>query len=740
MAGKFAPVLTEPGQANIRAVQTVLPRPAQVDNSIAGIAGAVLNGIDVFRDIMKTSKDRRVDEALEQVEQSSIDSLIDQNLTSGITPEGEDVSQIADGEEALPGAVAAEIARLDQLDVAAKQGRISQDTLLIERMSGIRKIKAQFPTLTASIDAKVAKKWGYRPSNVLVERALRDEKFQEAQTAQFKDASIKASMFFQDPVTGEIGPPRLANGDIDTERAVDIGSKIIFAQKQAEALGKLHAAKLAAINLQRAQLGLSAEQRTAGAKLDAATAVSVKKAFDDSLDAIFAPIMESISQSLSRLGPDAKPAEIEAAMQAFQGSIRQTVEALRKRFDFPGMNAATRKEVNGYISDRKEELLAPFTDKDAGLLTVNARLFKETQNASKLRLADSPFLFQFTTLAGTLGSEWVGILQQLNPKILSRGLGELGEFLSSADMQDIARTQIKLARNPNAIDTIPVEEARANLQIARKTVQQWSKDQGKPMGPREANGFFNVQHNLAKAGASLNTPAEKREAALYFSNEAFFRRMDELEQLNPEGAKILGSDAMFTINESISATGRDLANTSGFGSQFTVEYDPAEGAFVTRVLQTRETPQALAIAAKGGGLGQLLAAEGIARSQETAINEAIAITADMNAGLRAVEQYAHLDASTAKMDRLQAREAVASSALLSFVLDSESNFDTPVKRFKAQSVAQRRFETVGQALTAGTRALQQANRSAGRALLESNLEEAVRRRYNPQTKKIEPIE
>lgn len=747
MAGPFAPVLSEPGQANINPVQTQLPRGAPPSSSLlTDVAGAVATGVDLFEKYKKEEDSRRIDAEIEALEQANVDRLIDGNIAAAAPEDGDDGV-----DEALPTEAQGELERLQRLRIAVRQGVVSQDKFLLEMVSGVRKIKAMFPTHLAAIDARMVKKLGFRPSTAIIERALAPEKANEARVKAAADTAFKTGAIAQNPVTGEIGPFKNADGTVNHARTIEIGNGIIFAANEAAALQQAAQAKAAALAFQRAEADFAGDARKAAAELDVDMASKSKQGFDNAVDALIGPQMEATLQLLERIGTEATPEQQEQAMQNVAGTIRQTLDGLRKEYNWAVMNQKTRDDTMGYINERITRLMDPFVNKDYGTMLQGARMLAQKKAWAGLTLARNPKLFAFTEM-GAFGAEVVKTLQTLDPDLMAGILADARQFGEDLDAQDVASLQRKMISDPNALETMTPSEAKISLRIARKASDAWARDRSKVMDEKSAEGYFNTQHNLAKGAATLPTSKDKREAASFFSDQAHMDRVKELEKLDPEMAQVLGTDAIFVVNESISATGRELANRPGFADTWTVEFDTSIGSFTARML--KDIPalevgagEAVPLGGPDVAIGLHITTEKLRAEQVAQMDEAVSIMIDMNAGLRAVEAYQHLDSSLATLSPSQAREAVAASSFLSNAQGSPSTFKNADQRAEVQVALENRFESIGDALAGNLRGLQRSRSAQNKAALiamqrgsTAGKEKVIRRRYDVETGTFKPME
>lgn len=735
MPGPFAPVLTEPGTANIQPVQTKLARPASPNNSfLTDAAGAIATGIDIFAKFKQQEDSRRIDAELEKLEQANVDRLIDGNVQSVISPEGDD----EDIDEALPTEAQGELERLQRLRSAVKQGVISADESLIRMIAGIRKIKAQFPGHIAAIDARAVKKLGFRPSVAIVERALAPEKRAEARAAAQSDAAFKAGSFSM-RVDGTVGPFLFPDGTIDHASTQAKGAAIIHAANEATALRGAAQAKSADLAFRRAQADFAGDARKAAQDLDVEQANSSKRGFDNGVDALLASQMEGSLPMLERIGADGTPEEKEQALQRMQTIIRQTLDGLRKEYNWATMNQKTRDDVIGYINPRIEQLMAPFVNKDYGTMLAGARLLSAKKAWAGLTLARNPELFGYMAL-GSFGSDMLKTVMALEPGRMTSILAQIKQFGDDLSAQDIATLVRKVISDPNALDRMTPSEAKVSLQILRKGVDTWARDRSQSMDEKSAIGYFNGMHNLAKGAATLPTAEDKQEAAAFFSDQAHLDRVKELEKLNPGMAQVIGTDAVFVINESISATGRELRNRPGFGDTWTVEFDSSVGEFVPK--QLKEFAAEVVI-----GRGTLPVDPILGNTLRSQLKEAASIALGLNSGLRAVEAYQHLDASIANMTRLQAREAVAASAFLGNVQSSTSSFKNDEEKAKVQQQLDNRSKSVKNSLVGDLQGSQEDRSPQNQAAFiaaqrgsPSPQAKVVRRRYDPATDTFKPVE
>ncbi len=747
MAGPFAPVINEPGTANVQAVQTVLPKPAKPVNSLLTDAvTAVGVGFDIFAKYKTDSTNKAIDDEIEALEQANVDRLIDGNIASVVgTETNED-----DPDEALPTEAQGELERLERLREGVRQGVVSNDKFLLDMVAGVRKIKAMFPGHIGVIDSRIVKKLGFRPSTAIVERALSPEKAREARVAAFKDQAFKTGSFTQ-RADGTVGPALNADGTVDEAKTIASGAKVISAVNEAEARRNAAAAKAAALAFTAAQGALSSSQRERALELDADTANSIKQGFDDAVEGLIGIQMEASLQGLRRLGPNATPEEKEQAMQAVSNTIRQTLDGLREEYNWAFLNAKTRADATLYMDERIKALMDPFTDKDTGSMFSNARLMVETAAATKFQLSKFPQLYAFN-LMGSFGAELVKIQQTLDPKLLASLLDDVKTLGQHMDQADVITVTKKLMSAPDAIESLSPAEALIGLKIVRTATAKWARNKSLPMDDKSATGYFNSMHNLAKSAATLPTAKDKLEAASFFSDQAQVQRVTELATIDEDAAKVIGSDAIYVINEAIAATGRELGNRPGFGDTWTVEFDNSAGSFVARM--TKDLPglplggeEAVPLGGPDTDIGQFIATKNLRDAIIAQMDEATDIIIDMNSGLRAVEAYAPLDEGLSGLDRLQVREAVAASAFLGNVKGTLSNFKTSAKKIATQAQVVQRFANVRESLVGGLRSLRRITNTRDRAVLKALQNQSapseakvIRRRYDPATGTFKPAE
>ncbi len=747
MAGPFAPVIAEPGTANVQPVQTTLARPAKAANSLlADVVGAVGEGFDIFAKFKKESTNAAIDDEIEKLEQANVDQLIDGNIRSVV---GSDTRE-DDPDEALPTEAQGELERLERLREGVKQGVVSNDKFLLDMVAGVRKIKAMFPGHIGVIDSRMVKKLGFRPTTAIVERALAPEKAREARVAQFKDTAFKTGSFAM-RADGTVGPFLNDDGTVNEESTVRNGAKIIFAVNEAEALRNANAAKAAALAASAASASASSDIRKRALELDADTSNDIKKGFDSAVEGMIGPQMEASLQGLRRLGPNATPQEKEQAMQAVANTIRQTLDGLRDEYNWSFLNAKTREDAMTYITERTKALMDPFTNKDTGLMFSNARLMTETTAATKFQLSKFPKLWAFNQM-GSFGAELVKTKMFMDTKMFASLLDDVGQLGQTMDESDVATVTKKLMSDPDAIESLTPAEALIGLKILRKSTAAWARNKSLPMDERSATGYFNSMHNLAKSAATLPTAKDKLEAASFFSDQSQVQRVAELATIDEDAAKVIGTDAIYVINEGIAATGRELANRPGFGDTWTVEFDSSVGSFVARM--TNGIPglpvggeEAVPLGGPATGIGEFIATRNIRDTILAQMDEATDIMIDMNSGLRAVEAYAPLDESLSGLDRLQVREAVAASAFLANVEGTLSNFKTAQKKAAIQVKVVQRFANVREALVGGLRSLRRATNAQDRAVLKAlqnqgapSETKVIRRRYDTATGTFKPAE
>ena len=749
MAGPFAPILSEPGTANVQPVQTTLARPATPSGSslATDIVTAAGQGFDIFTKWKKAADDRAIDNEIEALEQSTVNKLIDGNInssTSGADPETDEP------DEALPNEAQGELERLQRLREAVKQGVVTNDKFLLEMVSGVRKIKAMFPGHISAIDARVVRKLGFRPTSAIVERALAPEKAREARVAVFKSEAFKTGSFAL-RADGTVGPFLNADGTVNEEATIQRGAAIMFAAAEAETLRKASQAKSAALAFSAAEGSASSEARKRDLEVDSDTSNAMQASFDNGVDALMGAQVEATLQGLRRLGTDATPVQIEQAMQAMKGVIRQTLDGLRKEYDWPHLNTKTQEDAMAYINGRIEALMDPFTNKTTGFMLQSARLLAATKNATQMQLSRFPKLFAYMEM-GPFGAELVKVLQTMEPKLFAGLLADVKKLGQDMDASDIITVTKKLMSAPDAIERLTPGEALIGLKLLRKGTAKWARDKSLVMDENSATGYFNSMHNLAKSAATLPTSKDKLEAASFFSDQAQVQRVNELAAIDEEAAQVIGTDAIYVINEAIAATGRELGKRPGFGDTWTVEYDNTAGSFVARM--TKDFPSIsvgeedrVALGGPDTGLGLDVVARSARDLILSQMDEATDIIFDMNSGLSAVEQYSPLDESLKDLDRLQVREAVAASAFLGNVEGTLSNFKTPAKKSATTIKVAARFANVKEALVGGLRALNRAANTQDKEVLRalqnrSPASEAkvIRRTYDPATNTFKATE
>ncbi len=747
MAGPFAPTLSEPGTANVQPVQTTLARPAEVGgNLLTDTVTAVGQGFDIFTKWKKAATDRGIDEEIEKLEQTTADKLIDANLrVSGADPETDDP------DEALPTEAQGELERLQRLREAVKQGVMGTDKFLIEMVSGVRKIKAMFPAHHAVIDSRMIKKLGFRPTTAIIERALAPEKAREARETAFKNDAFKMGSFVMRG-DGTVGPFLNEDGTTNEEKTINNGAALIHAANESELLRKASQAKAAALAVSAAEGAADSASRKRALEVDPAISNAMKASFDNSVDALMGAQVEATLQGLRRLGGDgATPVQIEQAMQSMKGIIRQSLDGLRKEYEWPHLNTKTQEDAMAYINPRIEALMDPFTNKTTGFMLQSARLLVAAQNATKFRLSKFPKLFAYMQM-GRFGAELIKFLQFTDPTLLvglMDNVRELGEDLDESAIIDVTK---KLISSSDAIVRLTPGEAQIGLTLLREGTAKWARDKSIVMDDGSATGYFNAMHNLAKFASVLPTSKDKLEAASFFSDTAMVQRVNQLATFDEKAAEVIGTDAIYVINEAIAATGRELGNRPGFNDTWTVEYDNTAGAFVARM--TKDFPSIsvgeedrVALGGPDTGLGLDIVARSARDLILSQMDEATDIIFDMNSGLSAVEQYSPLDESLKDLDRLQVREAIAASARLGNVEGTLSNFKTAAKKSATTIKVAQRFQTVKEALMEGMRSLNRKANTQDKEVLRAlqnrsapSETKVIRMTYDPVTDTFKPTE
>ena len=746
MAGPFAPTLSEPGTANVQPVQTTLARPAEVGgNLLTDTVTAVGQGFDIFTKWKKAATDRGIDEEIEKLEQATVDKLIDANLRVSDVD-----SETDDPDEELPAEAQNEMERLDKLREGVKQGVVSNDKMLLNMVAGARKIKALFPAHTGVIDARMMRKFGFRPTTAIIERALAPEKAREARVAAFKDDAFKMGSFSMRP-DGTVGPFLNEDGTTDDAKTIDNGAALIHAANESELLRKASQAKAAALAVDAAKGAADSASRKRALEVDAKTSNAMKASFDNTIDALMGPQMEATLQGLRRVPGGASPAQIEQAMQNMVGIIRQSLDGVRKQYVWPHLNTKTQEDAMAYINPRIEALMDPFTNKDTGFMLQSARLLVAAQNATKFRLSKFPKLFAYMQM-GRFGAEIAKFLMFKDPKLLAGLLDnvkELGQELDESAIIDVTK---KLISSSDAIVRLTPTEAVVGLTLLREGTAKWARDKSLAMDDGSATGYFNAMHNLAKSASVLPTSKDKLEAASFFSDTAMIQRVNELATFDEKAAEVIGTDAIYVINEAIAATGRELGKRPGFGDTWTVEYDNTAGSFVARM--TKDFPSIsvgeedrVALGGPDTGLGLDVVARSARDLILSQMDEATDIIFDMNSGLSAVEQYSPLDESLKDLDRLQVREAIAASARLGNVEGTLSNFKTAAKKSSTTISVARRFETVKEALMGGMRSLNRKANTQDKEVLRAlqnrsapSETKVIRMTYDPVTDTFKPTE
>ena len=738
MTGPFAPVLSEPGQANIRPVSTVV-NPQFIDTSpLPGIAQAAAQGVDLFLQVQKTKEDATIDQALEAIDQQSLDSVTQRKLED--PDEAQPTTQ--EGPHALPPPVAGELSKLDKLQTAVNQGNLSRNAMELRRVAGLRKLKAQFPDRIPDINAKVQQMWGYRPTNALIDKAFAAEKAAEAELAAFRQASMRASWFWRDPETGLPGPPRLENGEIDTERAILIGSRILAEDDKRARLAKANAQELAAIQLEAAQHNLSVNKRKAALdQLNQNAKVAARQTFDDSYAAVIEPYAASLLESFEA---DAREgtlddAKIQEGFRALNAIFDETVNNMREDFNLASLDSADRKEVQDYISDRRELMRRAFTDKDSGLLMINANLLNSAKVAARRALAQDPYLFRATEIGGPLAARMLDLTLGLDPAKQTELATRFTRILEGepVDPKRVARDHIKLLENPSAVAGMSAGQAAVNLSLARESMEQFAKD-ATPLDERAANGFHNVRMNLATSAAALDNTEDQIEAARFFSNDVFYRRMKELEAIDPAAAKRVGTAALTVIHRAVISGARDLRQLDGFGKEFTVQFNPQEGVFQATRLTFVED-DSFVPDPPVPGIIPIVDLE--AQEAKSNMQKAIGLAVDLNLGLRTVDEYGHLDSRMAKLDEDQRREAVAATSLLGNTDGSTTNFASSQEAAEEAAETTTHFEDTGELLTATLRAMRRDTLALRTERIARQADKAVKRfNYDPESKTLKPAE
>ncbi len=745
MAGPFAPVLSEPGTANVQPVQTTLPKPALAPNGLLTDAvGAIGQGLDIFTKFKKEADSRAIDKELEALSQSTADLFIDGNIKSSDSDPETD-----DPDEALPTEAQGEFDRLQRLKEGVKQGVVSNDTYLLKAVTGVRKIKALFPRHLRVIDARARTLFGFSPTTALIERALAPEKADEARISQQRDLDFAAGSTALDK-NGKPAALRLPGGGVDVEGTVAAGRKIRSAAADAEIAKKLTDGIMKDLQISIAKNNRDAAANATATKVAEIEASNVLKRFyKDSYNKVIGVEVEATLQTLSNQGLDITPEVRRKLIEGAREKFRQLGVLVGNAFDLSTLPPEVREEFRSFVTEHQK----PFLDAldRHGMVAVKA--VKDSEAAVRMKLSENPRLWAALN-AGPAGAKLLEVYHTLNAaeyEKIVRAMGEAGKL--SED--DVARVGLKILKDPNALATMTPQEAQAGLKIVAAAAKKLASDRSTPLDAASGLAYANILHNLAAGSALLPNAKDRLQAASYFSHPDQVARVQELNTIDPNLGKAIGTDAIYVVNEGIAAAGRELRSRPGFGEDWTVVFDNSTGGFVSRTLKPlpglplggEDTPL---LGGPDITAGQFIITREERDTIRTQMSEATAMIVDMNMGLNASEGYSDLDETFKGMTGLQVREVIASGAHLESMEGTASNFKTPKAKSELVTKVTQRFANKQEVLI-GTLRLSQAKGSlldqatAAQAAIAAQQATAsepqiVRRRYDPVTKVWSAVE